>query len=486
MALFAHPFRSGGYRLRGGLLTPSDHYAGKVIPVLTPTEARALDATAPVPVSQLIVRAGFAVASAARDLLGGTYGRTVNVIAGPGNNGADARDAAARLSAQGVRVRIWEAAHCPDSLPDADLVIDGAYGTGFRGQWDPPDVGDTPVLAVDIPSGIDAVTGTAAGRYLTATRTVTFAAGKPGLYLGVGPSACGQVVVADIGLDPHAVGNGVAVGVVTADDVRQRWPHRSLAAHKWSTAVRVIAGSTGMTGAAYLASAAALRSGAGIVHLSSPGHESDSPIEVVGRPVPAFDWAPAVLKDLHRFQSLVIGPGLGRGEHTAPAVVQTISEALCPVVVDGDGLFAITWNAQGPAAILRSRRGPTVLTPHDGEFALLTGAAPGADRIEAVRRLAADTDSVVLLKGPTTVIADPLGQVLLVTNGTSRLASAGTGDVLSGIIGTFLAQGVTAIWAAAMGAYVHSEAARITPTHHLVASDLLEVLADLHPGALNA
>jgi hydroxyethylthiazole kinase-like uncharacterized protein yjeF len=453
--------------------------------VLTPTEARALDAAAPVPVSELIVRAGSAVASAARDMLGGTYGRTVNVIAGPGNNGADAREAAARLTARGVRVRIWDAAQCPKRLPDADLVIDGAYGTGFRGQWDPPDVGNTPVLAVDIPSGLDAVTGLATGRFLAATRTVTFAAGKPGLYMGEGPSACGQVVVADIGLDPHAIGDGVAVGVVTGPDVMQRWPRRSPKAHKWSTAVRVVAGSAGMTGAAYLASAAALRSGAGIVHLSSPGHDSDCPIEVVGRALPGFDWAPAVLSDLHRFQSLVIGPGLGRGEHTAPSVVQTISEALCPVVVDGDGLFAVTWNAQGPAAILRSRRGPTVLTPHDGEFALLAGAAPGADRIEAVRRLAADTDSVVLLKGPTTVIADPLGQVFLVTNGTSRLATAGTGDVLAGIIGTFLAQGVTAIWAAAMGAYVHAAAAHIATTHHLVASDLLEVLADLHPEALN-
>jgi hydroxyethylthiazole kinase-like uncharacterized protein yjeF len=456
-----------------------------VIPVLTPAEARALDATAPVSVSELILRAGSAVASAAREMLGGTYGRTVNVIAGPGNNGADAREAAARLAARGVRVRIWEAAQCPERLPDADLVIDGAYGTGFRGQWDPPDVGSTPVLAVDIPSGLDAVTGTASGRFLPAMRTVTFAAGKPGLYLGEGPSACGQVVVADIGLDPHSLGNGVAVGVVTGLDVMHRWPRRSPAAHKWSTAVRVVAGSAGMTGAAYLASAAALRSGAGIVHLSSPGRDPECPIEVVGRPLPGFDWAPAVLSDLHRFQSLVIGPGLGRGEHTAPSVVQAISEALCPVVVDGDGLFAVTWNAQGPAAILRSRRGPTVLTPHDGEFALLAGAAPGADRIEAVRRLAADTDSVVLLKGPTTVIADPLGQVFLVTNGTSRLATAGTGDVLAGIIGTFLAQGVTAIWAAAMGAYVHAVAAQIAPTHHLVASDLLEVLADLDPEALN-
>jgi NAD(P)H-hydrate epimerase len=166
-------------------------------------------------------------------------------------------------------------------------------------------------------------------------------------------------------------------------------------------------------------------------------------------------------------------------------VVETITEALCPVVVDGDGLFAVTWNAQGPGAVLRSRRGATVLTPHDGEFALLTGSAPGPDRIAAARSLAADTDAVVLLKGPTTVVADPLGQVLLITNGSARLATAGTGDVLAGIIGSLLAGGVTAIWAAAMGAFAHAEAARLAPAHHLLASDLLEMLAHLRPEDLD-
>jgi NAD(P)H-hydrate epimerase len=449
-----------------------------VIPVLTPEEARALDAAAPVPVSELIRRAGAALARSAVEMLGGTYGRTVNVIAGPGNNGADARDAAGRLRSRGVRIRIWEVGEVPELLPAADLVIDGAFGTGFRGSWHPPAVGDTPVLAVDIPSGLDAMTGQVSGSVLTATRTLTFAAAKPGLFLGVGPQICGEIVVADIGLDVSAA----SIAVVTSTDVVERWPRRSPRAHKWSTAVRVVAGSTGMTGAAHLASAAAMRSGAGIVHLSSPGIEIDSLLEVVGRPIASFDWSGAVLADLHRFGSLVIGPGLGRSDHTAPSVVETITQALCPIVVDGDGLFAVTWNAQGPGAVLRSRRSATVLTPHDGEFALLTGSAPGPDRIAAARSLAADTDSVVLLKGPTTVVADPLGQVFLVTNGSARLATAGTGDVLAGIIGSLLAGGVTAIWAAAMGAFVHAEAARLAPAHNLVASDLLAVLADMGLG----
>lgn len=479
--MFSQPLRFGGDRFRCGLLRPSDHYAGTVIPVLTPAEARALDEAAPVPVSELVRRAGAAVARCAVEMLGGTYGRTVNVIAGPGNNGADARDAGTRLTARGVRVRTFEVGTCPGTLPRADLVIDGAFGTGFRGRWQPPEVGAVPVLAVDIPSGLDALTGSAACSVLTATRTVTFAAGKPGLYLGEGPQICGEVVVADIGLDV----SGASIAVVTPEDLTARWPVRSPRAHKWSTAVRMVAGSAGMTGAAHLAGAAALRSGAGIVHVSSPGIEADSALEVVGRPIPSFDWSSSVLADLHRFGSLVIGPGLGRGEHTAPSVVETITEALCPVVVDGDGLFAVTWNAQGPGAVLRSRRGATVLTPHDGEFALLTGSAPGPDRIAAARSLAADTDAVVLLKGPTTVVADPLGQVLLITNGSARLATAGTGDVLAGIIGTLLAGGVTAIWAAAMGAFAHAEAARRAPAHHLLASDLLEMLAHLRPEDLD-
>jgi ADP-dependent NAD(P)H-hydrate dehydratase / NAD(P)H-hydrate epimerase len=479
LALFSQPFRSGGDRVCCGLLSSGAHYAGTVIPVLTPTEARALDAAAPVPVSELISRAGAAVARSAVEMLGGIYGRTVNVIAGPGNNGADARDAAARLSQRGIRVRIWDPAECPQVLPAADLVIDGAYGTGFRGSWEAPRVGNTPVLAVDIPSGLDALTGKVTGTVLAATRTVTFAAGKPGVYLGEGPQVCGEVVVADIGLDV----SGASIDVVTPHDVAERWPQRPRHAHKWSTAVRMIAGSSGMTGAAHLASAAAMRSGAGIVHLSSPGIETDSLLEVVGRSIPGFDWSAAVLADLHRFGALVIGPGLGRGEHTAPSVVDTITQALCPVVIDGDGLFAVTWNAQGPGAVLRSRRGATVLTPHDGEFALLAGSAPGPDRIAAARSLAAETDAVVLLKGPTTVVADPLGQVLLVTNGSARLATAGTGDVLAGIIGTLLAGGVTAMWAAAMGAFVHAEAARLAPGAQLIASDLLTVLADMRPEA---
>jgi NAD(P)H-hydrate epimerase len=443
-----------------------------VIPVLTPEEMRAVDAASPEPVEVLIARAGAAVAAAAVRMLGGTYGRVVHVIAGPGNNGADGRAAAAILAGRGVAVRVHPVEACPPVLPPADLVIDAAFGTGFRGEWRAPDVAGSPVLAVDIPSGLDGLTGLAAGRVLRARRTVTFAAAKPGLLVGDGPSCAGVIEVADIGLDV-----GLArVHLVGAADVAAWVPPRPIDAHKWETGVRVVAGSPGMTGAAWLVSGAAQRAGAGIVHLSSPGVDAPAPVEVVGRRIAGFDWAEAVLADLHRFRSLVVGPGLGREDHTVPSVVRLVAEAVVPTVVDGDGLFALAWNEDGAPTMLRRRSVPTVLTPHDGEYAVLTGVSPGPDRIHAARRLAVDTGATVLLKGPTTVVSDPSGRVLVVTEGDQRLATAGSGDVLAGIIGGLLAVGMEPARAAAAGAWLHGAAARSGPARGLVASDLLGLL----------
>ena len=196
----------------------------------------AIDAAAPEPVDVLIERAGSAVARMARQMLGGTYGRTVNVIAGKGNNGNDGRAAAGILGAAGVRVRTFDAANCPPRLPEADLVIDAAYGTGFHGEWRAPQVGATPVLAVDIPSGVNGLTGEAARGVLPADRTVTFAALKPGLVFAAGRNLAGDVEVVDIGLDTGraraAPGRGRRRGVVVATatahraQVVTRRPHR--------------------------------------------------------------------------------------------------------------------------------------------------------------------------------------------------------------------------------------------------------------------
>ncbi|MEN9506204.1 MAG: hypothetical protein RI958_2130 [Actinomycetota bacterium] len=439
-------------------------------PIVTPEEMHAVDAAAPVPVDELIERAGAAVARAAIRMLGGTYGRTVNVIAGRGNNGNDGRVAARWLEARGVRVRVFSVAELPSSLPAADLVIDAAFGTGFHGVWSPPDVGAAPVLAVDVPSGVDALTGRAEGRVLRADRTVTFAALKPGLLFGDGADASGEVEVADIGL---RVGPRSAA-LLEQHDVGAWLPTRGRDAHKWQTALRVIAGNPAMPGAAALVVAGALRSGAGMVHLSTPGLDRSVSLahEAVLRPLPAHGWASEALGTFDRFHALVLGPGLGRSDDTAASARFVAVRSPLPVVIDGDGLFALAWNADGAASLLRQREQPTVLTPHDGEYQMLTGSPPGPDRIVSARRLAADTRSVVLLKGSTTVVASPSGDALVVRAGDQRLATAGTGDVLAGIIGALLAMRVAPLHAAAMGAWIHGQAALRCSPRGMVAGDL--------------
>ena len=457
-----------------------------MIPVVTPEQMRAIDAGADEPVEALIARAGEAVARVAVEMLGGTYGRTVNVLAGPGNNGADGRVAAERLTARNVRVRVLDATDLPDELPPSELVIDAAFGTGFRADragtasWRPPSVGRVPVLAVDIPSGLDGATGVAAEGTLAATTTVTFVALKPGHLLGRGPDLVGDLRVASIaGLT--ADGAEPAMGIVTAGDVAEWVPPRGRTDHKWVSAVRVVAGSPPMLGAASLCAAAAHRAGAGLVALSVPGSEGRAPVEVIERPVPDGEWADDVLADLHRFQSLVVGPGLGRADDTRRSVARLVEQSDLPVVVDGDGLAALPWNAEGRVDFLRERVGPVVLTPHDGEYGLLTGRRPGVDRVADAHRLVALTGAVVLLKGPTTIVADPSGTTYFVTNGDERLATAGTGDVLAGVIAALLARGAQPAHAAAAGAWIHAAAAAHGPRRGLVASDLLLELPGVLP-----
>lgn len=444
-----------------------------MIPVVTPERMREIDAAA-TDLQLLTARAGAAVAHVALDMLGGAYGRRVHVIAGPGNNGADGRVAADRLRARGVVVHVHDALALPVELGPADLVIDAAFGTGFHGEWQPPQIGSMSVLAVDVPTGLDGLTGAAGANVLRADRTVTFDAAKPGHFVGDGPDVVGRLEVRPIGLPVNDEHPGCAV--VEAGDVAAWLPPRARHAHKWDDAVRVVAGSPGMTGAAHLVAAAAQRSGAGMVALSSPGIDAEAPIEVVGRRIPPFDWSDAVLNDLYRFRSLVVGPGLGRGEHTIPSVVRAVLESLVPVVVDGDGLFALAWNDDGRPSFLLDREIPTVLTPHDGEFATLTGRRASADRLADVRHLVEMSGATVLLKGPTTVVGAPDGTTWLVDHGDERLATAGTGDVLTGIIAALLARGMGADRAAAAGAWIHAEAGRRAGRGSVVAGDLVGAL----------
>lgn len=444
-----------------------------MIPVVTPAEMASIDADAPEPVEVLIGRAGAAVARAASTMLGGHYGRRVVVLAGPGNNGADGRDAARRLRRRGVRTVVVDATERPATLPPADLVIDAAFGTGLSRPFEPPSVAGAPVLAVDIPSGVGGDTGEVLGGSLRADRTVTFAALKPGLLLGEGPVRSGEVGVADIGLD---VSRATAF-LVTDESAGERIPRRSLDAHKWRAAVLVVAGSPAMPGAASMAAAAAQRAGAGMVQVATPGRSTSvGPMESVAVPVPESGWAESILGgavDLSRVDAIVVGPGLGTSMATRHEIRDLLARVDVPVVADGDALTALGSDA---GTVIARRSAPTLLTPHDGEFARLAGEPPSSDRLDAVRSLAATTGAVVLLKGPTTLVADPAGEVRFVTAGDQRLATAGTGDVLAGTIAGLLANGAAPLDAASVGAHVHGRAGTDGPTHGVIASDLIDAL----------
>ena len=473
-----------------------------MIPVVTPARMAEIDAAAPEPTEVLIERAGAAVARAAVAVMGGRYGRRAVVLAGPGNNGADGRAAARRLRRGGVRVRVISATDAPPQLPPADLYIDAAFGTGLSRPYTPPERGrlNAPVLAVDIPSGLDGLTGELVGGPVwTAQHTVTFAALKPGLLFGAGPSACGDVEVADIGLpiggaDGDACGDGGEFGggcgdggefggadgdacaLMTDADI-EPLPVGTGATHKWRAAALVVAGSPGMGGAAALACAAALRSGARMVHLNASADVGAVvPFEVVRSEPPL-----AVAAD--RFAVCATGPGLGTDDAAAARLADVLTLGL-PAVVDADGLRLL--RAPIVAATMDRRRRdsvPTVLTPHDAELEALVSARPGLDRIAAARSAAAELGAVVLLKGGPTVVADPGGRARVASSGDARLATAGTGDVLTGMIaGRLAAFGPERLLdRVAEAAHLHGRAAASTPGARLIASDLLGALRTVTP-----
>ena len=431
-----------------------------MLPVITPTEMKVIDAKAAESEEVLIQRAGYAVANAALRMLGGGYGRRVNVIVGKGNNGQDGKVAAQLLERRGVRCKL----HNPgvSILPEADLVIDAAYGTGFRDQWEPPSQPQCSVLAVDIPSGVDGLTGQDHGS-LQATRTITFGALKPGLLLEPGASRAGEIEIADLGLNVESS----QCNLITDQDLKIPLSQRTATDHKWSNAVRLIAGSPGMTGAAQLAANGALRAGAGMIVVSSPTatlQSNEIPQEVVTRQLTKKNLVSEVLRDLERFAALLIGPGIGTDPETIAAAAELIERSPIPTVVDADGLTAV---AAHPTC-LRSSDSTTVLTPHDGEFEKLTGTRPAFDRCAAVRGAA--KNSVVLLKGPTTLVSDTNGDLIFVRNANHHLATAGTGDVLTGIIGAII-RNTPVHLAAAAAAHWHGQAAQLAQPD-MTASDL--------------
>lgn len=436
-------------------------------PIVSPGAMRAIDDAAPWPVDVLIERAGWAVAVAARRMLDSAYGSRVALLVGKGNNGADGLAAGRVLGRWGARVQTIDATDLPAEIRNVDLVIDACYGTGFRGSFSAPRV-EAPVLAVDIASGIDGTTGAALGSPFRADATVTMVAVKPGLLLDPGRGHTGRIEIADIGLDP---GRPTRWWLEAADIV-DHWPVKAPNAHKWRTAVCVVGGGPGMTGAPILASSAAARAGAGMVVLASRERVSGADAHLVTATL-SSDWDDEVLGRAERFGALIIGPGLPVTEETRSRVRRVVAEWEGPVVVDAGGLDAVA--DAGPQ--LRARSIPAVLTPHEGEFRRLGGAI-GTDRIASVEELAAALGAVVLLKGATTIVAEPGGRTWLSTAGDQRLATAGSGDVLSGIIGAVLAAGISPGFGAALGAELHGRAAMRGHRVGLVAGDLPELVAE--------
>lgn len=410
-----------------------------------------------------------AIARELKSQTGAITGTRVCAVVGSGDNGGDALWAATFLRRRGVgatavvlnpdRVHAESLAaftasggRVVENVPAAtDLVIDGVVGISGSGPLRPAaavifaavDAAGIPIVAVDVPSGVDVQTGVADGPHVQAELTVTFGGLKPAHALG----DCGRVELIDIGLD---LPDSDLVSVEAAD-VAARWPAPGATDDKYTQGVTgVLAGSATYPGAAILCTGAAVAATSGMVR-----YAGSAAAEVVSHR-PEVVAAPTV-SAAGRVQAWVVGPGLGTDEAAAAALWFALDTDL-PVVVDADGLTIL---AAHPDLVVK-RDAPTVLTPHAGEFARLAGHPPGADRVAATQRLAEAFGATVLLKGNVTVIAEPSGAVYLNRAGGSWAATAGSGDVLSGVIGALLAAGLPTGEAAAMAAFVHAHAANLS------------------------
>ena len=454
-------------------------------PLYTAAEMRAAEEAYPGTVDELMERAGRAVAQHALEDFGDA--REFTVVCGGGSNGGDGLVAARVLEEAGREVLVVDAKPEDEDkeLGDPDVLIDALFGTGFEGEPRPGaarlieqinDLGP-PVLSVDLPSGVDASTGEVAGVAVDADLTVTFHGEKVGHCVTPGAFLAGYVEVADIGLEPIETANARV-----SRSILDLVPRRSPEGNKYTSGhVVVVGGSRGMTGAPCLSALAAFRSDAGYVTLAGPEPAvrvfEQWVLEAVKRPLSADgdgfvteEAAGTVLELVEKAGALAIGPGLGRSHGTKAFVRRVLAEAKLPAVVDGDALWALE-AAEWPA--------PRVLTPHSGELGRLIGEEASwvdAHRIAAVRRVVDEFGCVVLLKGAGTLIAAPEGGVL-VDGGDPSLATAGTGDVLTGVIAAFLAKGMDARLAAAAGATAHHWAAiEASLGAGMIASDLLDAL----------
>jgi ADP-dependent NAD(P)H-hydrate dehydratase / NAD(P)H-hydrate epimerase len=483
---------------------------------------------AQVPAGALMQRAAAGLASVSAGLVGKVPGSRVVVLAGSGDNGGDALFAGARLASRGAAVlavtagsRVHEQGAAalraaggrlagadddavPAAIGAADLILDGLLGIGGRGGLREPQaslaglaaLSPAVVVAVDLPSGVDADTGVVEGPAIQADVTVTFGTLKPGLLIDPGAGHAGVVELIDIGLGPYL--DAPDASALQAPDVGALLPQPGGNSDKYRRGVAgIVAGSERFTGAAALAVGGAIRGGAGMVRLVSAAPAvagvrllwPEAVITVTGQDIPAGE-------DVHaagRVQAWVVGPGMGTDDQARDRLAAVLASDV-PVLVDADGLTLLAAHKG-----LLSRDAPTLLTPHAGELGRLLGADPAdveSRRLEHARKAAASLGATVLLKGSTTVIATPDGRtavgqggaspggtgqggtrqgeadqdgitpddlppVRVNSTGTSWLATAGTGDVLSGLAGSLLAQGLEVGEAAAAAAYLHGLAARL-------------------------
>jgi ADP-dependent NAD(P)H-hydrate dehydratase / NAD(P)H-hydrate epimerase len=476
-----------------------------------------------IPGERLMETAGLA---AAREiLLSFPAGSPATVLVGPGNNGGDGMVVARLLAEAGWDVRVQAPGARPPATPDAarmtdraadagievsdvDLqalraggrvVVDALLGTGTRGapRGAMADVVDAvchsgaPVAALDIPTGVDADTGAAPGPAVRADLTITFAAPKVGLHVSPGRGHAGRVVVVDIGV-PRDIAPAPSAWLA-GDGVVEGIPPRGGDADKYRAGgVLVVGGAPGMGGAVRLSSRAALRTGAGIVVACVPRsvreEVASGTAEVMvqgaaGDDGLTADALDAVMIQAARVGTVAIGPGMGRSAEAAPLVRALLAAIAHPVVLDADGL----WHLGDDLAALRARPGPTVITPHAGEAARLLGV-PRAEvehgRLAAARELCARSGAVALLKGPGTIIQAPGALPVVIAGGTQALATAGSGDVLTGVIAALIARGMLPADAATAGAALHARAGDAAGKGDgTIAGDIIEALPAALAGA---
>ena len=471
------------------------------------------------PGEELMDRAGFAVAKTAVEFLKKWDARAVLLFAGKGNNGGDAIVAARHLAGAGCQPTLILLCRRDELQGDPQIhfqrlvggvqvlempgmekmreivtetepavVIDGLLGTGLRGEVREPYAEAIrfinqlalPVIAIDIPSGLDSDTGETRGICVRADVTLTMGLPKIGLLQPAATDLVGKIRVADIGFPSQFVEEiETDVELLGCADIAPLFPRRRPSSHKGDFGhLLVIAGSEGYTGAPVLCAHAAARTGAGLVTLAVPRAiysivAANCPAEVMPRPVDNFD---ALLADLQRFNAIAIGPGLGQQPDVQRMVWKLVSTSPVPVVADADALNAIAHAVAG----LRKDQTPMVLTPHPGEMARLVGKSTKevqAHRWELARDFAREYGVVMVLKGAGTVIADKSAKMWINSTGNPGMAKGGMGDVLTGMIGALLAQGMGACDAARAGVYLHGLAGDIAREQHgeqsMLAGDLI-------------